>query len=246
MKFVELFAGIGGLGLGLERAGHEVILQCEIDDWCRRVLAKHWPDVPRIADVHDVTAADCEGADMIVGGFPCQPVSVGGKRLGNDDPRWLWPAFARLIREADPQYVLIENVVGLLSRGISEVVGDLRAAGYVVYRPWQLSAAGIGAPHRRDRIFIVAHADGARAPRLVTGRDPSADGGPWDWRGARDLRGIYDAPFERGDRWPQPLIRGVDDGIPERVDRVQRLTALGNAVVPQVAEEIGRRLPLAL
>ncbi len=87
MKFVSLFAGIGGLDLGLERAGHECVLQVELDDYCRRVLEKHWPDVRRIADVHDVTAADCAGADMLVGGFPCQPVSLAGKRLGTDDER---------------------------------------------------------------------------------------------------------------------------------------------------------------
>ena len=331
MKFVSLFSGIGGLDLGLERAGHECILQVELDDYCRRVLEKHWPDVPRIADVRDVTAADCEGADMIVGGFPCQPVSVAGKRLGTDDERWLWPEFARLIRVVRPRFVLVENTPGLLSVNVgaamSEVQGDLAASGYDT--EWhRISAASVGAPHLRNRIFIVAHTISKRLERAVS--EPVLDGGARlgssdaqvadassERRDARRTertglqreitslsrggavayskragpqghgaeRGlgegggeaqasgrsphVADSAEQRPPRQGQPLgpsdpaassfrptiesfdgrladqwatepdVGRVAHGVPKRVDR---LRALGNAVVPQVAELVGRRL----
>jgi DNA (cytosine-5)-methyltransferase 1 len=174
MKAVSLFSGIGGFDLGLERAGIEIVLQVEIDEFCRRVLAKHWPDLRRIADVRDVTAEDCDGADLIFGGFPCQPVSVAGKRLGAEDERWLWPEFARLLGLVRPRFALVENVPGLFDAGFDEVLTDLAALG-------------------------------------------------------------YDASWNAG----EPRVGRVAHGVP---GAVARLHALGNAVVPQVAELIGRRL----
>ncbi|KKM37617.1 hypothetical protein LCGC14_1564720, partial [marine sediment metagenome] len=153
MKFAELFAGIGGFGLGLERAGHECILQVENDPYCQRVLEKHWPDVRRIADVKEVTADDCKEADAIVGGFPCQPVSLAGRRQAQADPRWLWPWFAGLVDDVRPPYVVVENVPGLLSAGMGEVLGDLSALGYDA-EWYRIAAETVGAPHLRWRIFI--------------------------------------------------------------------------------------------
>src|SRR5262245_30804281 len=123
--FGSLFAGIGGLDLGLERAGWTVRWQVEIDPFCQRVLAKHWPAVPRYGDVTTLSLERVERVDLICGGFPCQPVSHAGERLAQDDPRWLWPAFARVVRALRPRLVLVENVTGLLSAGMGDVLRDL-------------------------------------------------------------------------------------------------------------------------
>ena len=130
MRVGSLFSGIGGFDLGLERAGHEIVWQVENDAYCLKVLAKHWPDVPCYEDVHDVGAHNLEEVDVICGGFPCQPVSVAGKQRGQDDERWLWPEFARILRELRPRYALVENVPGLLVRGLGDVLGDLAELGY--------------------------------------------------------------------------------------------------------------------
>lgn len=211
----SLFSGIGGLDLGLERAGMRVVWQCEADEWCRRVLAKHWPDIPCYTDVRYITA-DAPPVDVLCGGFPCQPVSVAGKRLAQDDERWLWPEFFRVICALRPRIVIVENVAGLLARGIGDVLGDLAKAGYDA--EWErLPAAAIGAPHRRERVWIMAYPCGSRL---------EGDGPAWT---------AWDCAA-----WPtEPNVRRVAHGIPHRVDRTR---GLGNAVVPYVAEQIGRRV----
>ncbi len=239
MKFVSLFSGIGGLDLGLERAGHECILQVENDPYCQRVLEKHWPDVRRIADVREVTADDCKEADAIVGGFPCQPVSLAGKRQAHADPRWLWPPFQSLIASVRPRYVVVENVPGLLSSGMAELVGDLSALGYDA-EWYRIAAATVGAPHLRWRIFIVAYTDQQGMQRFVEGSNTGSTG-QWGVCSEENMRAITDSPFEPGNSWPTPLLRGVDARVPKRVDR---LRVLGNAVVPQVAEIVGRTIPV--
>ena len=251
MRFGSLFSGIGGLDLGLERAGWECAWQVELDEWCRAVLARHWPDVPRWDDAATfpplARMGDADSSystwderfwftwpsgfttrgsvDLICGGFPCQPVSHAGKRLGQADERWLWPEFARIVRLLRPRYVLVENVPGLLTRGMGDVLGDLAASGYDT--EWDcIPAAAVGAPHLRYRVFIVAHADAIRR-RRGTGvfgqgwRSEPSDGSWWA---------------------TEPDVDRVAHGVPRRVDR---LRGLGNAVVPQVAEWIGRRLMLA-
>ena len=157
MTVGSLFSGIGGLDLGLEKAGHEIVWQVENDPYCRRVLQKHWPDVDLYEDVHDVGAHNLAEVDVICGGFPCQPVSLVGKQLAQDDERWLWPEFARVLGQLRPRYALVENVPGILIRGLGDVLGDLAELGYDA--EWgSISAASVGAPHLRKRIFIVAHA----------------------------------------------------------------------------------------
>ena len=156
MRFGSLFAGIGGLDLGLERAGMECVWQVEIDDYCTRVLEKHWPDVRRYGDVRGVGKHNLESVDLIAGGFPCQPHSVAGKQLGEEDDRNLWPEFIRIIRETRPRYVLAENVPGIITTYLDTVLSDLEGEGYAPW-PFTFSACGFDAPHRRERIFIVAH-----------------------------------------------------------------------------------------
>jgi DNA (cytosine-5)-methyltransferase 1 len=184
----SLFTGIGGIDLGLERAGMRIAWQCEVDPWCQRVLAKHWPSVPRYGDIRSIDAT-AERVDVLAGGFPCQSSSYAGKRLGSADQRWLWPEFARLVRLLRPRFVLVENVPGLLApirerdtgqvigpAPVAEVLGDLAACGYDA--EWDsIGAVDVGAPHIRKRVWIVAYprSDGRREGR--SGRSDSAGSG---------------------------------------------------------------------
>src|SRR5215831_9561802 len=152
----SLFDGIGGFDLGFQRAGFDIRWQVEIDPFCRRVLAKHWPDVQRFEDVRTAGAHNLSVVDVLCGGFPCQPHSLAGRRGGSQDERDLWPEFARLIRELRPRWVVAENVPGLLSsdagRFFGNILRDLAESGYDA--EWDcLPASVFGAPHRRDRIW---------------------------------------------------------------------------------------------
>lgn len=152
----SLFSGIGGLDLGLERAGMRVVWQSEIDPYASRVLAKHWPRVPNLGDITAIDWSTVERPDVICGGYPCQPFSLAGVRRGEDDPRHLWPHFHRAIRLLRPRYALLENVPGHLSLGFDRVLGDLAEIGYDT--EWcSVPAAAVGAPHLRWRLFVVAY-----------------------------------------------------------------------------------------
>lgn len=153
----SLFAGIGGLELGLERAGlGPVLWQVERDAFCRSVLAKHWPTAERIENVQAAGIANLRPVDLICGGFPCQDLSIAGKGAGlAGDRSGLWSEYARIVREIRPRFVVVENVSALRTRGLGVVLGDLAAVGYDAW--WCcISASAIGAPHRRDRLFIIA------------------------------------------------------------------------------------------
>ena len=343
--FGSLFAGIGGIDLGLERAGWKCRWQVEWDAYCQHVLAHHWPDVPRYGDITAVDWSAVEQVDLIAGGFPCQPISDAGLRLAQADERWLWPEFARAVRALRPKLVLVENVAALLGRGLGDVLGDLSALGYDA--EWDcLPAYTVGAPHERDRLWLVAYRDGLQPERrrgsgglggssiAGTGqgperqrlRDATGDRGsaladiagdrrsvtrrggldgegpartddprrrswaladPNAEHGERIVGGgtreeVRQEPDERpvglrrggrrqlgeaqsrmvrapdglpdwldGHRWPAPPgpqyewepPRTVGKGVPNRARRVK---ALGNAVVPQVVEVIGRQLLASL
>jgi DNA (cytosine-5)-methyltransferase 1 len=237
LTFGSLFAGIGGFDLGFERAGLQCRWQVEIDPFCQKVLAKHWPDVTRYGDIREC-GDNLERVDIICGGFPCQDISLAGKGAGLAGERsGLWREMLRLIRLLRPAYVVVENVAALLGRGINTVLGDLADSGYDA--EWRcIRASDVGAPHGRNRVWIVAYTGSTRGAGLVTGANPGAIG-PWGLRGAEDMRSIADAPFQRGDRRPQPLVRRMDDGLPGRMDR---LRAIGNAVVPQIPEFIANQV----
>lgn len=168
MRVLSLFSGIGGLDIAAEWAGMQIVGQVEIDEYCQQVLARHWPRVKRVADIRQVWGYDFGTVDVIVGGFPCQPGSVAGQRRGKADARWLWPEFLRVVEVYRPAWVVAENVPGLISLGLlDDVLGDLDAAGYeataVVF-----PAAAVGAPHLRERVFVVAHRDdGQRDDQVV-------------------------------------------------------------------------------
>lgn len=240
MRVGSLFSGIGGLDLGLERAGMRIVWQVEIDPFCRTVLEKHWPHVPKYGDIRQIRGEELEPVDLIAGGFPCQPVSVAGKKRGQEDERWLWPEFARIIRAVRPQYVLVENVPGLLVRGMGDVLGDLAALGYDA--EWTLlSAENFGFPHKRERIFIVAYPSGFGCKSgiikpVVFGKNlrTAPQNEAYEFQTTRGRSGrVFGVPYGR--------ICRVVNGVADRLDRF-RFRALGNAVVPQVAEAIGRAI----
>jgi DNA (cytosine-5)-methyltransferase 1 len=241
MNVLDLFSGIGGFSLGLERAGMRTVAFCEIDARCRRVLAYHWPDVPIYEDICDLTgtklAAAGIKADIICGGFPCQdissaadaPAGIDGLRSG------LWREFARLIREIRPQFAIVENVSALLVRGIDRVLGDLAALGYDA--EWHcIPASAVGAPHPRDRVWIVAYAPEMLGPaqrRNQSFRILSRDG----FLSIVENEGW---PNPIGSWWAsEPNVDRLVHGVPDRVDRFGELS---NAVVPQIPEIIGRSI----
>lgn len=160
MKVLDLFSGIGGFSLGLERAGMDTVAFCEISPVCRHLLAHHWPGVPCFGDVTTLTGEQVGPVDVICGGFPCQDISFAGKGAGLAGERsGLWREYARLVRELRPAFVIVENVAALLGRGLGDVLGDLAALGYDAW--WDcIPASAVGAPHRRDRLWIVAYARG--------------------------------------------------------------------------------------
>jgi DNA (cytosine-5)-methyltransferase 1 len=308
LTFGSLFAGIGGIDLGLERAGMRCAWQVEIDDYATKILEKHWPNVPKYRDVRTVGAHNLTNVDLIAGGFPCQDISNAGKRAGITGERsGLWSEFYRVICELRPRFVLVENVAALLTpvrragriiepAPIGRVLGQLAACGYDA--EWDcIPAAALGAPHLRDRVFIVGHTcsfgwpargsnhrenDGhissatsqhskslanpsiARSGRLsVQQGQPQQEGIDTQWS-SQNVSNTYEFHVQRifggvtnpqewsakrqgsfrscvasgGGQWAtEPDVGRVAHGISHRVDR---LRVLGNAVVPQVAEFVGR------
>tara|TARA_R110002051_G_scaffold229801_1_gene291699 strand:+ start:611 stop:1519 length:909 start_codon:yes stop_codon:yes gene_type:complete len=231
----SLFAGIGGFDLGVQRAGCQVDWQVEIDPWCRQVLAKHWPEVPRYEDIKTVGAHNLKPVDWIVGGFPCQDLSTAGKQKGlQGDRSGLWWEMRRVIGELRPEVVIVENVPNLVNLGIEHVLGSLAEIGYDA--EWDIvSAQDIGAPHLRKRIWIVAHADSARLGEQC-GTEPVGE----ELRPAERLRSAGRWQDGRNNHWRiEPAVGRVANGVPDRVDR---LKGLGNAVVPQIVEWIARRI----
>ncbi len=237
MNVLSLFSGIGGIELGLERAGMTPVGQVEIDPWCRQVLAKHWPSVPQHDDVKTAPAwwlsENRPGVDLVCGGFPCQPFSAAGKQGGIDDERWGWPWFTDVVRAVRPRYVLVENVPGLLSKpeAFGQVLSDLADLGFNA--EWSvLSACSFGAPHTRDRLFLVAYPNGElRETGLGAGSGwavPRFSGTTGAW--PNQEHGML-AAHGRSSR--------VVNGVPDSLDPY-RVRGLGNAVVPQVIEFVGR------
>ena len=334
----SLFSGIGGFDLGLDRAGMTCLWQVEKDPFCQQVLNKHWPDIPKYGDIREINPANLPPVDLICGGFPCQPFSVAGKQRGKEDDRYLWPEMLRIIEGLRPAWVFGENVPGIIRLGLDTALSDLEATGYA-YRTFVVPACALGAPHRRDRVWIVAHTGGtgfnicpaardrdnkwkahndikqrknrnkrlkclgsvvAHAPSLSRHRRNSRNVGETtqnkETHKPKSSRFTFIAPC-RGSNVPNPQIKPIDpdhnrkkrkkagggrssntgwrptqcglggtpDGISERLDepnnpwsgdweagtprvtteqpdRVNRLKALGNAVVPQIVEIFGNAI----
>jgi DNA (cytosine-5)-methyltransferase 1 len=322
MRVLDLFSGIGGFSLGLERAGMQTVAFCEQNKYCHAVLKKHWPEIPIYDDVRTLTAArladDGIAVDVICGGFPCQDISIAGKGAGLAGARsGLWWEFHRLIAEIRPSWVVIENVSALRHKGLGDVLRSLAAVGYDA--EWHcIPASAVGAPHRRDRIWIVAYPNGEQQQSMLSGRGAersaaaasagamdshvagSGRDGAWSqdvadtdssmatdgrqrqiaaregdsrrddrrgsdsnvgqvaFRGAgKSQENVADAgcfatqiqtigrfsaiPLPQRHTWweIEPDVGRVVDGVSARLDR---LKALGNAVVPQIPELIGRAI----
>lgn len=161
LTHLSLFSGIGGLDLAAERAGFRTVGQCEFADYPYQVLCRHWPDVPKWRDICTLSGGDfydrtgLRTVDVLSGGFPCQPFSVAGKRRGTEDDRYLWPEMLRVIKELRPAWVIGENVAGIVNMALDQVLSDLEAQNYET-RAFVIPACGVDAPHRRDRVAIVA------------------------------------------------------------------------------------------
>ena len=180
MTHLSLFTGIGGLDLAAEMAGIEAVAQCEWADYPTKVLEKHWPDLPRWRDIRTLTKESfyertgLRTVDIISGGFPCQPFSVAGERRGEKDDRFLWPEMCRVIKELRPRWVIGENVPGIINLALDTVLSDLEDLGYTT-QAFIVPACGADAPHRRDRVFILAYSESVR-PRRMLRREEDAPG----------------------------------------------------------------------
>ena len=227
---LDLFSGIGGFALAARWAGLETIAFCENDPYCKKVLRKHWPDVPIHDDITKLDGTGFRDIFLITGGFPCQDISSAGTGAGIDGERsGLWTELHRIISEVRPRFALVENVPALTFRGGVRVIGDLAEIGYDA--EWQIVGADdVGAPHRRKRIWIVAYSKklhgNERREHPEQGQRQVSESGECGGSEDEECRG----------RWlPEPNVGRVAHGIPSRVDR---LRGLGNAIVPQVAYEI--------
>jgi DNA (cytosine-5)-methyltransferase 1 len=234
----SLFSGIGSCCLGFERAGFKVKWTVEIDPFCRKILAKNFPNAERFEDVNNVGIFELSPVDVLSGGFPCQDISLAGPRLGLAGKRsGLWSEFYRIIGELRPKYVLVENVQALLGRGMLQVLGDLSEIGYDA--EWEvIQAAEVGLPQARKRVWIIAYPSGERKQRLFEGFDFSEVRQGWSGS-PEDLQSISDLALVGSDSFPQPLLWRVDERPSHWVDRIH---GLGNTVVPQIPEWIARRI----
>lgn len=274
VKIGSLFAGIGGFELGLERSwvNAETVWQVEREPFCQKILQKHWPKATIYNDVRDITKHNVEPVDVLIGGFPCQSISVAGKKEGleNENKSGLWWEMWRIASELRPRIIIMENVRNVLRVGGSDVVGSLAKIGYDC--EWTIiSARQCGAPHKRERWFCVAYSNGVSSRKTVsTSLSQCSSRKTWKTFGVGDSlsqptnsnvsrrKKQYESimldstsGFGSGDRqnggiqsgdnyWnrtpnPSPFCR-VDDGIP---NRVARLKALGNAIVPQCSQWVG-------
>ena len=291
MRHVDLCSGIGGFALGFQWAGlSEPVLFCDIEDWSRQVLAKHWPDVPIAEDVKELASdparlvPDC---DILSCGYPYQPFSQAGIRRGEEDDRHIWPEIFTIVQAKLPRWVVCENVAGHISLGLDQVLSDLEdKAGYEV-QTFCVGAVAVDAPHRRQRIWIVAHTScGGRHPQSLSGTEcpgrpdnndadqssqrrpsrdvadaeskrveghrPAGEQEPQSPAGER-LSGRDSAGSGAGNRFVEPSVGGMVDGLSTWLDeprdiprvatgvkqRAARLKGLGNAIVPQIAMQIG-------
>jgi DNA (cytosine-5)-methyltransferase 1 len=239
MTHLDLCSGIGGFALAASWVweDHRIASFVEIDDYCQRVLRKHWPDAPIHGDIHTFDARPLLGRiDLCTGGYPCQPFSLAGKRQGEADDRHIWPEVRRVIEECRPRWCLFENVVGHVTMGLDSVLADLEGLGYTAEAA-VIPACAVDARHRRFRVWIIAsmgNASGNGFSRECLSVQPgeSRQAGTDSHRAGPSIRGRKDWPSE-------PRVGRVANGLPAQVDR---LRALGNAIVPQVAAEIMRTM----
>lgn len=268
MKVLDLFSGIGGFSLGLERAGMETVAFCELDPHAQKILRKHWPEVPIFGDIRELDGEQFKkSVDVVCGGFPCQDLSVAGNQAGFDGDRSsLYREMLRVIGECRPKYAIFENVTGLLSgesgRWFAQFLYDLAEIG--LNAEWHcISASYLSAPHHRDRVWIIAYPsitdDGKHHTSKSERQEPKfgdhlsqgkifADADEKRCEGLAQISNYLkqqvefmrsSASYRERFNLSEPPLCGTNDGVPQRLDRLKRL---GNAVVPQIPEAIGRAI----
>ena len=288
LKVLDLFSGIGGFSLGLESTGHfETIAFCEKDQFCQKVLNKHWSNVPIINDVRSINGKEIK-ADVITGGVPCQPISIAGKQKGEKDDRFLFPEMLRIVKEIRPRWTIIENVQNLINIAngtiLKDIVERLEAENFEV-QCFSISASSQGAWHKRERIWIVANSNNRLSigenQEIQTRRNtidngsssnvPNSDSkmrrrrGTELKSGTNKIWGFYtkkekqseqnfwskaigcnDIFREEKNSWWETIAKfyRIPDGLSISMDRFRkdRIKALGNSIVPQIAREIGKAI----
>jgi len=284
MNHLDLFSGIGGFSLGLEKVGFKTIAFCEREEYCRMLLQKHWKGVKIYNDIKKLEAKDIkEPVDILTGGFPCQPYSVAGKQKGTNDDRYLWPEMFRVIKEVKPTFIIAENVRGLINiqdgMVFETVCSDLESEGFEI-QTFIIPAAGVGAPHKRERVWIVGYSkyNGSLTSKIKRRNDKINDraeeGENTTLEPERTSRSGNNVTMENSgcELYERSSIRGKDEdetrkeitnqhqrssstswrswefepdvgrvanGVP---GRAHRLRGLGNAIIPKIAEEIGRSI----
>ena len=287
MNHLDLFSGIGGFSLALEKVGFKTVAFCERDEYCRLLLQKHWKGVKIYNDIKKCKGEDFKKEigtiDILTGGFPCQPYSVAGKQKGTDDDRYLWPEMFRVIKEVKPTFIVAENVRGLINiqdgMVFETVCSDLESEGFEI-QTFIIPAAGVGAPHKRERVWIVGYSkyNGSLTSKIERRdnkiNDRAEEGENTTLQPERTSRSGNNVTMENSgcELYERSSIRGKDEdetrkeitnqhqrssstswrswefepdvgrvanGVP---GRAHRLRGLGNAIIPKIAEEIGRSI----
>ena len=243
MRLLDLFSGIGGFSYAAEKlvGGYETVAFCEQDEFCQKVLRKHWKDVPIYDDVRTIDAARLGRIDIVAGGFPCQSFSIirGKTRKGTDDHRYLWQEMFAVAKMVQANWIVGENVIGLQSMGLEQILFQLESEGYQS-QVFNIPALSCGANHQRQRLFIVAHSNGSSFAREWM---------PWRLEKTRQshLR-YFDVGKNATTNWQsESRVYRRDDGISKRLDsiRKKRLKSLGNSVCPQVVAQILQSIKVA-
>lgn len=244
VKHAELFAGIGGFSLAAKWMGWQNIFQVEIDEWCRKKLKMNFKGTDIYGDIKTFKGTKYKGqVDVLSGGFPCQPFSYSGQRKGKGDDRYLWPEMLRVCQEVRPRFVVAENVPGIISLGLDHVLADLEAENYTCWPPLVIPACAVGADHRRERVWVIAHANGNGRQAFLPGY--KADRHPKARPSDKCYSHLVTAEqFEKSGH--QPILLHNADGFSPKVDAVNALKAAGNAIVPQVAYTIFKQVELFL
>lgn len=267
MKHLDLFSGIGGFSLAAEWAGIKTVAFCEIDPFCQKVLAKNFPRIPIFKDIKELKRSDINHEiDIITGGFPCQPFSVAGRKKGTEDDRDLWPQMFRVIQEFKPTWIIGENVANFVNMAFQRTKIDLESEGYEV-QPLIIPACAVNAPHRRDRVWILAHsrctlrqggikqrANGMEDKEQDANIDKRSSDVAYAERIRQSRQGEFIRPLYKKKNTKEKANRFINSSQKNpnwwefepdvgRVangvpNRVDRLKGLGNAIVPQVAYQI--------
>lgn len=249
LKVFDCYSGIGGFSYGLQMTGgFETVAFCEINPYCQKVLHKHWSDVPCFDDVKRIDSKTIEQLppiDCFTAGFPCQPFSIAGNMKGSNDNRNLWSETIRVIRLLRPRYIILENVPNIrtIERGyvFGRILADLAQSGYDA--EWQcISARSVGAPHKRERVFLIAYSNSIRRRTVFNHVESNVETRPDEWKTAQGITRWSDCQrwfmsfMETNRLRDASRVQRDDDGISRRLDR---LRGLGNAVVPQVVSILG-------